>query len=94
MHILHLPHVFQSLKTAKPLQELHFGNVVENPSPYTVARMKAYKRTDSHLYFRSGWVSKAAVWDVKDKKLFTVRAKAGSGRKPSLALQVGVPIRM
>ncbi|XP_074480445.1 uncharacterized protein LOC141761099 [Sebastes fasciatus] len=37
--------------------------------------MKAYKSTDSYMYFRSGWVNNAAVWEVKDKKFFIVKAK-------------------
>ena len=36
----------------------------ENPSPYT----------GSYLYFWSGLVNNAAVWD-KDKKFLTVKAK-------------------
>lgn len=64
--------IFQLLKTATSLPDLHFGNVyiylVENTSPYTATRMKAYKSTDSYMYFRSEWVNNAAVWEVKNKK--------------------------
>ena len=71
--------VFQPLKTAKSLPDLQFGDVyiylVENPSPYTAARMRAYKSTDCYKYFQSGWVNNAAVWEVKDKKFFIVKAK-------------------
>ena len=71
--------VFQPLKTAKFLPDLQFWDVyiylVENPSPYTAARMRAYKSTDSYMYFQSGWVNNAAVSEVKDKKFFIVKAK-------------------
>ena len=71
--------VFQPLKTAKFLPDLQFWDVyiylVENPSPYTAARMRAYKSTDSYMYFQSGWVNNAAVWEVNDKKFFIVKAK-------------------
>ncbi len=69
--------LFQPLGTVKSLPELLFGNVyiylVENPSPYTAEKMKAYKSTDSHLYFHCEWVDNAAVWEVKEKKFFTVK---------------------
>jgi hypothetical protein len=72
--------LFQLLKTAKSL--LYFGDVyiylVENPSPYTAAKMKAYKSTDSYLYFRSGWVNNVVVWEVKDNKFFIVKAKVSA----------------
>lgn len=42
--------------------------LVENLSPYTAARGKAYKSTDSYIYFRF-------VWVVKDRKLFINKAK-------------------
>ena len=60
--------VFQPLKT---LPDLQFRDVyiylAENPSPYTAARMRAYKSPDSYMYFQSGWVNNAAIWEVKDK---------------------------
>ena len=31
------------------------------------------------MYFRSGWVNDAAVWEVKSKK-FTVTAKVGTSK--------------
>ena len=74
--------VFQLLKTARSLPELDYGDIyvclVENPSPHTAAR-KDYKSTDSYMYFRSGWVNDAAVWEVKSKK-FTVTAKVGTSK--------------
>uniref|UniRef100_A0A667YRL4 Proline rich coiled-coil 2B n=1 Tax=Myripristis murdjan TaxID=586833 RepID=A0A667YRL4_9TELE len=79
--------VYEPLNTAMSLPKLDFGNayiyLIENPSPYTAARMKAYKSTDSYRYFRSGWVKNAAVWDrdgryvivcdISSKKFPTVR---------------------
>ena len=77
--------VFLPLKTAKSLPELDLGDVyiyfVENPSPYTAAKMKAFKSTDSYMYFRSGWVHNAAVWEVKNKKFFIVKAKVSNVTK-------------
>ena len=74
--------VFEQLHSARSLPKLEFGDVyiylVENPSPYTAARMKAYKSTDSYRYFMSGWVNNAAVWEVKDKSFFILRAKVST----------------
>ena len=70
--------VFEPLNTSASLPELEFGDVfiylVENPSPYTAAKMKAYKSTDSYLYFHSGWVKNAVVWKVKS--FFIVKTTA------------------
>ena len=47
--------VYEPLNSVMSLPKLEFGDVyiylVENPSPYTAARMKAYKSTDSYQYF-------------------------------------------
>ncbi|KAL0963068.1 hypothetical protein UPYG_G00349270 [Umbra pygmaea] len=71
--------LFTPLKSTTSLPELNFGDVyiylVENPSPYTAIKMKAYKSTDSYLYFRSGWVNNPVVWEVKDNTFFIVKAK-------------------
>src|SRR4029434_7780755 len=65
--------------TSKSLPELQFGDIyiylIENPSPYTPQKMKAYKSTDSYLIFRSGWVHNAVVWKVKTKNIFIIRVK-------------------
>src|SRR4029434_4861391 len=49
-----------SLTSTKSLPELQCGDIyiylIENPSPYTSQKLKAYKSTDSYLIFRSGWV--------------------------------------
>jgi len=38
--------------------------------------MKAYKSTDSYLFFfKSGWVNNAVVWDVKNRNIFIIKAK-------------------
>ena len=54
------------------MPELQFGDIyiylIENPSPYTSQKLKAYKSTESYLIFRSGWVHNAVVWKVKTKK--------------------------
>ena len=55
-----------------------FTYLVENPPPYTAARVKAYKRSDSYMYFRSGWVHNTAVWEVTDTKIFIVKAKVSN----------------
>lgn len=51
--------VFQPLKTARSLPESDLSDIyaylVENPSPSTAARVKAYKSTDSYMYF-SIWI--------------------------------------
>lgn len=64
--------VFQPLKTARSLSELDFSHIyvylVKNPSPYIAAKMKAYKSTDSSMYFRSWWDNNAAAWEVKGKR--------------------------
>lgn len=55
-----------AVKTTRSLPELNFGDMymylVEYSSPYTAAREKAYKSTESSMYFRSGWVINAAVY--------------------------------
>ena len=51
---------------------------MENPSSYTAARMKAFNSTDSYLYFTSRLVNNATVWEVKNKKLFIVKAKVST----------------
>jgi len=47
--------VFIALKLTKSLTDLEFGDIyihlTENPSPYTTQKMKAYKSTDSYLFF-------------------------------------------
>src|SRR4029434_3594832 len=68
-----------SLTSTKSLPELQCGDIyiylIENPSPYTSQKLKAYKSTDSYLIFRSGWVYNAVVWKVKKKNIFIIRAK-------------------
>ncbi len=48
--------------------------LIDNPSPFTAARIKAKVQT-VHMYFHFGWVNNAAVWEVTDKKVSTVKAK-------------------
>ena len=71
--------IFISLTSTKSLPELQCGDIyiylIENPSPYTSQKLKAYKSTDSYLIFRSGWVHNAVVWKVKTKNIFIIRAK-------------------
>src|SRR4029434_5566899 len=71
--------IFISLPSTKFLPELQCGDIyiylIENPSPYTSQKLKAYKSTDSYLIFRSGWVHNAVVWKVKTKNIFIIRAK-------------------
>ena len=71
--------IFISLTSTKSLPELQCGDIyiylIENPSPYTPQKLKAYKSTDSYLIFRSGWVHNAVVWKVKTKNIFIIRAK-------------------
>ncbi len=68
--------VFLGSPYTAPAAELHFGDVyiylVENPSSYSAARMKAYRSTDTYMYFGSGWINNA-VREVKDNKFFTVK---------------------
>src|SRR4029434_9473457 len=68
-----------SLTSTKSLPELQCGDIyiylIENPSPYTSQKLKAYKSTDSYLIFRSGWVHNAVVCKVKTKNIFIIRAK-------------------
>src|SRR4029434_72464 len=49
-----------SITSLKSLPELQFGDIyiylIENLSPYTPQKLKAYKSTDSNLIFRRGWV--------------------------------------
>ncbi len=87
MELQHRPVNFPSISTREYLNHLlvlslYFGDVnirlVEIPLPYTAARMKAYKSTDSYIYFLSGYINNAAVWEVKDKKSFTVIAKVSA----------------
>src|SRR4029434_4656408 len=67
------------LTSTKSLPELQCGDIyiylIENPSPYTSQKLKAYKSTDSYLIFRSGWVHNAVVWKVKTENIFIIRAK-------------------
>ena len=60
-----------SLTSTKSLPELQCGDIyiylIENPSPYTSQKLKAYKSTDSYLILRSGWVHNAVAWKVKKK---------------------------
>src|SRR4029434_10226634 len=68
--------IFISLTSTKSLPELQCGDIyiylIENPSPYTSQKLKAYKSTDSYLIFRSGWVHNAVVWKVKTKNIFII----------------------
>ncbi|XDV52426.1 hypothetical protein PO909_021155 [Leuciscus waleckii] len=71
--------VFIALKLAKSLPDLEFGDIyiylIENPSPYTAQKIKAYKSTDSYLFFKSGWVNNAVLWEVKNRNIFIIKAK-------------------
>ena len=62
--------IFISLTSTKSLPELQCGDIyiylIENPSPYTSQKLKAYK---------SGWVHNAVVWKVKTKNIFIIRVK-------------------
>ena len=64
------------------MPELNFGDnyvyLVENPSPYTAARIKAYKGMDTSMDFRSEWVNNAAVWEVKSRKFFILKTKVST----------------
>src|SRR4029434_1883717 len=64
--------IFISLTSTKSLPELQCGDIyiylIENPSPYTSQKLKAYKSPDSYLIFRSGWVHNAVVLKVKTRK--------------------------
>ena len=74
--------LFEPLKDATSLPDFCFGDLyvylVETPSPYTQEKMKAFKSTESYLYARAGHVNQALIWEVKDKKMFTVKAKVGA----------------
>ena len=61
------------------IPDLEFGDnmvyLVENPSPYTLQTMKAYKSKESYKYFRAGWVNDAKVWHLKSKKMTVIIAR-------------------
>src|SRR4029434_8509794 len=71
--------IFISLTSTKSLPELQCGDIniylIENPSPYTSQKLKAYKSTDSYLIFRSGWVNNDVVWKVKTNKHLHYQSK-------------------
>ena len=64
--------IFISITSSKSLPELQFGDIyiylIENPSPYTPQKLKAYQK-------HRGWVHNDVVWKVKTNKLFIIRAK-------------------
>ena len=62
------------LTSTKSLPELQCGDIyiylIENLSPYTSQKLKAYKSTDSNLIFRSGWVQRCRLEGEKKKHLY------------------------
>ena len=73
------PNLFIALNGCSKLPQLEFGDLfiylVEGPSPYTAQQMKAYKSTDSHVYFTNGWVNNPVVWQLEKKKLTILKAR-------------------
>ncbi len=71
--------LFTPLTEAAALPALEFGDImiylVENPSPFTLKSMKAYKSTDSYRYFRAGWVNSPLIWNLSPKEIHIIKAK-------------------
>src|SRR4029434_3390166 len=64
--------LFCPLKSAKRLPQLSFPDIyiylIQNSSPYTVARLKAFKSTDAYQYAVAGWVNDTKIWHLETKK--------------------------
>ena len=73
--------LFSPLNLAKAEPKLVFGDtfvyLVENPPSVTGQSMKNYKSTDSHKFFRAGWVNGPQVWHIGLNDLFIFTAKVG-----------------
>ena len=80
--------VFIALKLATSRPDLEFGDIyihlIENQSPYTAQKMKAYKSTDNKLFFKSGWVNNVVIWEVKNRNIFIIKAKVISSFRKTI----------
>src|SRR4029434_3432937 len=77
--LLHPLIFFFSITSSKSLPEVQFGDIssilIENLSPYTPQKLKAYKSTDSNLIFIRGWVHNDVIWKVKTNKHLHYQSK-------------------